>query len=306
MKRRQIPIIILVILLLSANVALANKQGMGDPQAPEIAGAKTIEEIRAKFNRGDYAGTRLDAGKFIQTHPSSTACPEAQYLIALSYLKEANEPAAREELDRYMKNYPNAAKAAEASATLRTLEARRFQEMYDAAQRKQAALEEQNRKISEAVEEMRKTAKTDKIYIVIDVQADMIMVKMGNATLYSFPCATGKGEGYLAATGGIEAFYTPRGKLSIIKKEKDPVWVRPNWYWLERGEEVPEGITNTERSVHGYLGKYKLDLGDQFYIHGHPGGVKPGKYTHGCIRVNDDDLQILWNITEVGTEVYIF
>lgn len=306
MEKYRIPIMVMLISLLCASVSFAKKQGAGETLVMDSAQAKTMDEIRNKFNRGDYAGTRLDAGRFIQAHPSSAACAEAQYLIAISFLQEGNEPAARDELDRFVKNYPKSAKAPEASATLRSLEAKRFQEIYDAQQRRQAALEEQNRKLSEAVESMRKTAKTDKIYIVVDVQSDMVMVKMGKATLYSFPCATGKGEGYLAATGGIAAFYTPRGKLSIIKKEKDPVWVRPNWYWLERGEEVPEGITNTERGVHGALGKYKLDIGDQYYIHGHPGGVKPGKYTHGCIRVNDDDLEILWNITEVGTEVYVF
>ena len=33
------------------------------------------------------------------------------------------------------------------------------------------------------------------------------------------------------------------------------------------------------------------------------GEVKPGKYTHCCIRMNESDLELVFNITEVGTEV---
>ena len=42
----------------------------------------------------------------------------------------------------------------------------------------------------------------------------------------------------------LTKFTTPRGKHKIIAKVENPIWYRPNWWWLERGEDVPEGICN--------------------------------------------------------------
>lgn len=280
------------------------RREVGPPQSP--LQSKIIQGAQAKLEAGNYAGARADAVKLIASYPASPYSADAQYIIAMSYLREGNESSARAELERFLKNYPNGPKTAGAAATLRSLESRRFQEILDSQQYRQTVLEQRNRKLAAAVASMKKASRSEYIYIVIDVQADMLMVKLGDATLYAFPCATGKGEGYLITTRTPRRFATPMGKMKIISKEKNPVWYRPNWYWLERGEEVPEGITKAERAVYGALGKYKLDIGDAFYIHGHPGGVKPGKYTHGCIRINESDLELLYDITEVGTEVYIF
>jgi L,D-transpeptidase YbiS len=313
MKNKFLLFSFLAFLLLSINVSFgkrAEKQ-QPPPQQPQVTNpsdeqTKLFETIKGKFDAGDYAGARLEAVRFIESYPSSNLCPEAQYIIAMSYLKEGNEPSAREELDKLIKNYPSSQRIGEASSLLRSLEAKRFQEIISAQHERQTALEEEANKLAQTLEALKKTVARDKIYIVIDVEADLLMVKIRNATLYSFPCATGKGEAYLPATARLRSFTTPKGRHTIIKKEKDPVWYRPDWYWLERGLEVPEGITMEQRAVRGHLGKYKLDIGEAFYIHGYQGIVKPGKYTHGCIRVNEGDLEILWNLTEVGTEVYIF
>lgn len=306
MEPKRITIIIAAIVFLSVGISAAKRKVEQTRQGADPAQVKIIQSAQAKFDKGDYAGAKADAAKFIESFPASALCADAQYLIALSYLREGNEPAAREELDRLIKNYPNFSKVAEAASTLRTLEAKRFQEIIGAQQNAQAQLEEENKKLTQAVESMRQAANEDKLYLVIDVKADMIMVKIGPTTLYAFPCATGKDIGYLSTTGMLTKFTTPRGKHKIIAKVENPIWYRPNWWWLERGEDVPEGITWEQRGVEGKLGKYKLDFGDQFYIHGYEGHVNPGKYTHGCVRVNDDDLQVLWNLTEVGTYVYIF
>lgn len=313
MKNKLILFALIAAIFLSVNVS-ARKRADNPQNLPQqhqsdnlsSEETKLFESVKSKFDSGDYPAARLEAVRFIESYPASNLCPEAQYIIAMSYLREGNEPSAREELDNLIKNYPSSQLVGEASSILRSLEAKRFQEIISVQQERQSALQAEAEKLVQTLESLKKTIAKDKIYLVIDVEADLLMVKIRNATLYAFPCATGKGEAYLPATAKLRSFTTPKGRHTIIKKEKDPLWYRPDWYWLERGLEVPEGITMEQRAVRGHLGKYKLDIGEAFYIHGYQGTVKPGKYTHGCIRVNEGDLEILWNLTEVGTEVYIF
>jgi lipoprotein-anchoring transpeptidase ErfK/SrfK len=89
----------------------------------------------------------------------------------------------------------------------------------------------------------------------------------------------------------------------VKRKERHPVWYPPSWHWSERGREVPE----RRYAIRGVLGKYRLNLGHSYGIHGtRSGRIRPGKYSHGCIRMNRKDLQIVYKLTDVGTEVYIY
>ncbi len=265
-----------------------------------------INKARATLDSGNYEASRAEAAKFIEAHPSSLLCADAQYIIALSYLREGREEDARKELDRLLKNFPSGPNNAEAAATLRTLEARRLHEIAAIRAEQQRIALERARRAEEATQDIRIMAAKERVYVVLDLLHNVVMIKMGNATLYAFPCATGKVKGYLTTVGKPHKFSTPIGRHKIIQKTEKPKWVRPNWYWLERGEEVPEGMTEVERAVEGKLGEYKINIGDAFFFHGFIGRVTPGKYTHGCVRLNDDHLEIMYNIVEIGTEVYIF
>jgi lipoprotein-anchoring transpeptidase ErfK/SrfK len=66
----------------------------------------------------------------------------------------------------------------------------------------------------------------------------------------------------------------------------------------------PLGTLN--RRVTGDLGRYALDLGDGYMIHGTPIRESIGRAsTHGCVRVGDDDLAWLYANIPVGTRVVI-
>ena len=55
------------------------------------------------------------------------------------------------------------------------------------------------------------------------------------------------------------------------------------------------------------MGKYALDLGDRVMIHGTNDLKSIGRrVSHGCIRLPNDMLSLLWKEVEVGTDVYIF
>jgi lipoprotein-anchoring transpeptidase ErfK/SrfK len=67
----------------------------------------------------------------------------------------------------------------------------------------------------------------------------------------------------------------------------------------------PVGSEN--RTVHGELGAYRLNLGDGFLLHGTPYKRSIGTAsTHGCMRLGDDDIEWLYGNVPVGTPVYIY
>jgi hypothetical protein len=61
------------------------------------------------------------------------------------------------------------------------------------------------------------------------------------------------------------------------------------------------------RKVEGELGKYRLDLGEGYLLHGTPDKESIGfAATHGCIRLRDEDIEWLFTYVPVGTKVYIY
>jgi hypothetical protein len=83
---------------------------------------------------------------------------------------------------------------------------------------------------------------------------------------------------------------------------------------LPTGEEIvfdgtlyipPLGTAN--RAVSGELGEYQLDLGDGYLIHGTPQkGTIGTATTHGCVRLDDAQIEWLYTHIPVGTPVYVY
>jgi lipoprotein-anchoring transpeptidase ErfK/SrfK len=67
----------------------------------------------------------------------------------------------------------------------------------------------------------------------------------------------------------------------------------------------PYGTVN--RRISGELGRYALDLGEGYMIHGTPHEDSIGRaITHGCIRLADEDIAWMYEMIPVGTPVYIY
>ncbi len=100
-------------------------------------------------------------------------------------------------------------------------------------------------------------------------------------------------------------FDTPRGQFTIQSKLVNPVWVKPDWAFLEEGQAVP--VDPLERLEPGTLGDYALGFGQGYFIHGtlYP-RLLGQNVTHGCIRLNDEDLRAVFKLTDIGTPVLIF
>ena len=101
-------------------------------------------------------------------------------------------------------------------------------------------------------------------------------------------------------------FKTPRGRFTIQGKITHPVWRRPDWAFVEEGLPIP-GPGDPSRYEYGVLGDYAMSLGDGYLIHGTLYKRQLGMpVTHGCIRLNDDDLEAVFRALNVGSKVYIY
>lgn len=101
-------------------------------------------------------------------------------------------------------------------------------------------------------------------------------------------------------------FETPKGLLRVKNKIIDPVWHKPDWAFIEEGMQPPPP-GHPSRYEKGVLGDYALDLGNGYLIHGTIYQRLLGmSVTHGCVRMKDSDLELVFNTLEIGSKVYIF
>ncbi|MEK6557681.1 MAG: L,D-transpeptidase [Candidatus Margulisiibacteriota bacterium] len=77
--------------------------------------------------------------------------------------------------------------------------------------------------------------KHDEAYLVISLAERHLWYKQGGKILFSAPVATGSGK-TLVRNGGqsVWKFQTPRGRLVVQNKVEDPMWVPPDWHYVEQ------------------------------------------------------------------------
>jgi L,D-transpeptidase ErfK/SrfK len=144
-------------------------------------------------------------------------------------------------------------------------------------------------------------------YIVVDTARNRLYVKRSKATVLTAVASTGSGTILEKPDrpGSQWVFDTPRGGFSIQSRLTNPVWVKPDWAFLEEGMSVPSNPADRVES--GILGDYALGFGKGYFIHGTLYTRLLGKnVTHGCIRLRDDDLKTVYKLAKVGTPLIIF
>jgi len=145
------------------------------------------------------------------------------------------------------------------------------------------------------------------VYLVIDTAYNLIYLRKGTVTLRQATVSCGSGNLLEDLQGNRRwVFDTPRGEFAVQSKLRDPVWIKPDWAFIEEGKEIPPKQSD-ERIEEGVLGEYALGFGDGYFIHGTLYTRMLGRnVTHGCIRVGDDDLKALYKEATVGTKIYIY
>ena len=97
----------------------------------------------------------------------------------------------------------------------------------------------------------------------------------------------------------------PHGRFEVLRKKRDPVWTKPDWAFVEEGKPLPESWS--ERRDDETLGDFALYFGDGYMIHGTLYQRYLGRsITHGCVRLGDEDLARVFDLTPVGAPIYIF
>ena len=200
-------------------------------------------------------------------------------------------------------------------------------------------------------------------YLVVSIADNRLWYKLGDEVLFSARVATGTGKDLEQTAGGRQwKFDTPRGRLTVVRKDVDPEWVPPDWHYIElaakkgltpyhlvKGKALPAGggavvtvsgdnvvmryadgrevpfevregreirvgrmlvippLTTIQRRYAGTLGSNRLYLGDGYGIHGTDAPTSIGRAaSHGCVRLRNEDAELLYRIVPLGTPVYIY
>jgi lipoprotein-anchoring transpeptidase ErfK/SrfK len=132
------------------------------------------------------------------------------------------------------------------------------------------------------------TQKTDDIRVVIDLSDRLVHTYDDADQLrHSFPIAVGK--------AGWE---TPVGEFSILEKRINPSWQHPITH-----EIVPPGPNNP-------LGSHWIAFWtngrNKIGFHGtNDAGLIGQAVSHGCVRMRNDEIQILYELVNIGTTVIV-
>ncbi len=88
----------------------------------------------------------------------------------------------------------------------------------------------------------------DRPYLVISIEERHLWYKQRGTTLFSTEVATGSGK-TMVKEGGASAwkFDTPRGRLVVQSKEVAPVWVPPDWHYVEQSRKRGLGLVRLKR-----------------------------------------------------------
>lgn len=143
-------------------------------------------------------------------------------------------------------------------------------------------------------------------YLVIDTGRNLLFMYENGKEVLKAICSTGSGRALVDPERKRRwTFDTPRGEFFIRAKHPNPVWIKPDWAFLEVGEPIPRKLA--ERLAPAELGAYAMDLGDGYLIHGTLYQRALGlSITHGCVRLGDNDLETVYDKVRIGTPVYIY
>ncbi len=143
-------------------------------------------------------------------------------------------------------------------------------------------------------------------YIVINTTDNRFFLYRNKKLIREGFCSSGSYTMLTTQTEKKWIFKTPKGKYWIQGKITSPVWRRPDWSFVEEGLPIPSG-EDPSRWEYGVLGDYAMSIGDGYLIHGTLYKRFLGMpVTHGCVRLNDEDLEAIYNTLSIGSKVYIF
>jgi L,D-transpeptidase catalytic domain len=145
-----------------------------------------------------------------------------------------------------------------------------------------------------------------KPYLIVNTSDNWIYLKSKNQIIHEGPCSTGSYVLLKSRDNRHWMFKTPRGMFQVQLKLVHPVWRMPDWAFIEEGREIPPP-DSPERFDQGALGKYALGIGKGYLIHGTLYKRLLGMpVTHGCVRLDDPELNQVYKYLGYGSKVFIY
>ncbi|HOU01459.1 MAG TPA: L,D-transpeptidase [Bacteroidales bacterium] len=147
---------------------------------------------------------------------------------------------------------------------------------------------------------------TGQSYLVINTTDNLFYLYKNKKLIREGHCSSGSYKMLKTEEGRSWIFKTPKGKFWIQGKITNPTWRRPDWAFVEEGLPIPSQ-DDPSRYEYGVLGDYAMALGDGYLIHGTLYKRFLGMpVTHGCVRLNDEDLEAIFHSLTIGSSVYIY
>ena len=144
------------------------------------------------------------------------------------------------------------------------------------------------------------------VFLTINTTENSFRLYKNNVIIWRGKCSTGSFVKLEVDSTKSWIFETPKGALTVQNKITNPVWRKPDWAFVEEGLPVPS-TNHASRYERGVLGDYALSLGDGYLIHGTLYQRLLGMpVTHGCVRMGDEDLEIVFKNMQVGSKVFIY
>ncbi|HEX6965597.1 MAG TPA: L,D-transpeptidase [Gemmatimonadaceae bacterium] len=93
-------------------------------------------------------------------------------------------------------------------------------------------------------------APTSDAYIVVSIEDRRLWYRKGDELVFSTRVAVGSGKTLVKHDGRDEyKFDTPRGRLVVQSKDADPIWVPPDWHYLELAKRKGLGLVHLTRGM---------------------------------------------------------
>jgi L,D-transpeptidase ErfK/SrfK len=143
-------------------------------------------------------------------------------------------------------------------------------------------------------------------FVLPDARRQDIVINLPEMRLYYFPLGESRVVTYPVSIGRMD-WGTPVGTLDVIEKRENPTWTPPDSIrkaYAERGEALPRVVAPGPDNP---MGEYAIRLSRPSYlIHGTNWSTGIGiRSTHGCIRMDNDDIGELYPRVSLGASVNI-
>jgi len=102
--------------------------------------------------------------------------------------------------------------------------------------------------------------------ITVSTQENKVYARRNGQLVFEAVCSTGKNE-TLRAQGRTMVFRTPIGRFRVKSKEENPMWVPPDWHYIEEAQKEGLDVVRLQRGQN--IGGVYVS-GNEVYADGYP------------------------------------